>query len=208
MAAKLKIGLLAAALTLGSLTIPTFGQANPGGGNPPADNGGGNGGGGSGGNGGRRNGGGGQGGGGNWRQQMADRMKQMLGATDDEMQVLQPKIDQVMQLQRDAGGRGGFGGRRGGGGQGGPGGGGPGGGQGAGGPNNGQPQSDVQQKIADLRTTLDNKDAPASEISAKLEAVRAAKAKAKDDLAKAQKDLKDVLTARQEAVLVMMGLLD
>ena len=36
----------------------------------------------------------------------------------------------------------------------------------------------------------------------------AAKTKAKDDLASAQKDLQSVLTQRQEAVLVMDGMLN
>ena len=37
---------------------------------------------------------------------------------------------------------------------------------------------------------------------------RVFKAKAKAELEKAQKELKDVLTLRQEAVLVMRGMLD
>jgi len=119
-------------------------------------------------------------------------MKQELGVTDEEMQALQPKIDQVMTLRRDAGG---FGGGR-------PGRGGPGGGG-----NNG-PQSDVQQKIADLQAAIDNKDSKPEEIKAKLDALRAAKTKAHEDLVKAQADLRGLLTQRQEAVLVMRGLLD
>jgi hypothetical protein len=122
-------------------------------------------------------------------------MKQELGVTDEEMQALQPKIEQVMTLRRDSGGFGG-GGR--------PGRGGPGGG---GGGNNG-PQSDVQQKIADLQAAIDNKDSKPEEIKAKLDALRAAKIKAHEDLVKAQADLRGLLTQRQEAVLVMRGLLD
>src|SRR3984957_11152301 len=37
------------------------------------------------------------------RQQSLDRIKQALGASDDEFQALAPKIDKVMTLQRDAG---------------------------------------------------------------------------------------------------------
>ena len=39
-------------------------------------------------------------------------------------------------------------------------------------------------------------------------ALREARNKAREELASAQKELKDVLNARQEAVLVMMGMLD
>jgi hypothetical protein len=55
---------------------------------------------------------------------------------------------------------------------------------------------------------LDNADAQASEITQKLTALRDARAKAKADLESAQKDLKDVLTPRQEAVLVVNGMLE
>ena len=59
-----------------------------------------------------------------------------------------------------------------------------------------------------MATTLKNKDAKPEEIKTKLDAYRAAKTKAKDDMTKAQDDLKGVLTARQEAVMVQYGVLD
>src|SRR5690349_21435292 len=40
------------------------------------------------------------------RQRMMDLMKEQLGASDDEMQALAPKIEKVMQLQRDINGSG------------------------------------------------------------------------------------------------------
>lgn len=40
------------------------------------------------------------------RQQMMDRLKDAMGATDDEWKVIQPKIEKVQQLQRQTGGRG------------------------------------------------------------------------------------------------------
>jgi hypothetical protein len=131
------------------------------------------------------------------RQRMMDRLRDELGVTDDEMKALQPKIEQVMTLERDTRGGGFFGGR---GGRGGPGGG--------GGNNPGGQQSDVQTKQAELQAVLDNKDSKPEDIKAKLDAFRAAKAKAKDDLTKAQGDLKSLLTQRQEAVLVLRGMLD
>jgi hypothetical protein len=204
---KKKLGILASALLMGAMTVPVMAQTN--------NNGGGNGGGNNngGGGGGRQRGQGGGGGGfQGMRQRMMDQMKTDLGATDDEFTALQPKIEAVMTAQRDANGgmrgmfrgRGGQGGGNNGGGNNGGGnnggGGGFGGGQGT--------TSDVQAKTEDLRNTLENKDAKPEEIKAKLDALRDAKAKAKDTLTKAQADLKGMLTARQEAVLVEFGLLD
>src|SRR5437867_3676371 len=67
-------------------------------------------------------GGGGFGGGGfdpaQMRQRMMDALKQQLGATDDEWKAIQPKVEKVMEAQRDArsgGGMGMFFGGRGGG---------------------------------------------------------------------------------------------
>ena len=130
------------------------------------------------------------------RQRMEDMMKQQLGTSDDEWKVIQPKLQKVLEVQRDARG-GGFGGMfgRNRGGDRGPGG-------------DTQATSPVQQAQRDLRTALDNKDTPAEQIQAKLTALREAREKAKADLTAAQKDLREVLTQRQEAVLVMMGMLD
>jgi len=132
-----------------------------------------------------------------FRQQMMDRMKEQLGANDDEWKVLEPKVEKVMTAQREArfGGLGGmFGGRgnRGGG----------------GGPGGDQPQSAVGQAAQDLRQTLENKSASPEDISAKLKTLREARQKAQEELASAQKELKDVLTQRQEATLVSFGMLD
>ena len=138
------------------------------------------------------------------RARMEARMKEQLGVSDDEWKVLQPKVEKVMTAQRDmgAGGFGGGGGRRGGGA-----GGGANGGGGAGGADN-QPHSAVAKARADLRTTLENQNASAQDINAKLTALRDARAKAKANLEAAQKELKEVLTARQEAVFVSMGQLE
>jgi Spy/CpxP family protein refolding chaperone len=128
-----------------------------------------------------------------FRQQMNDRIKQMLGATDEEYQAIQPKIEKLMQLQRDSRGGMGFGRGR--------------GGPGGGGDPNAQ-QSPTQAASKDLQTALDNKDAKPEEIKAKLTALREAREKAKTEMASAQKELRELLTQRQEAVMVMMGFLD
>jgi Spy/CpxP family protein refolding chaperone len=188
---KSKIALLTTTLLVGALALPTLAQNAPGG----TDNGG------------TAQGGGGGGGGGGrgsfnpqqFQQRMMDRIKTALGSSDDEFTALQPKIEKVMQLSRDANpGMGGMmrrGGRGGGGGAAAPGGG-------------EQATSDVQTKLKDLQTALDNKDTSADDIKTKLQALRDARTAAKADLSKAQDDLKGVLTQRQEAVLVTMGLLE
>jgi hypothetical protein len=133
-----------------------------------------------------------------FRAQMETRMKERLGVNDDEWKVIQPKLEKVTTAQRAARSGGGFGGRRGG----------PGGGGDANRGGSDQPPSAVAKASTELNTTLDNKDASADEINAKLAALREARAKAKTDLEAAQKELKEVLTARQEAVFVSMGTLE
>jgi hypothetical protein len=171
--------------------------------------------------GGRRGGSGGPGGGpgGNFdpaqfRQRMAERMKEQLGADDQAWKVIEPRLMKVMELNRQtqAGGRGGmmamFGGMRGQrGGPGGPGGdqGGP---QGMRGRGPQGEQTAVEKAMAQLRTTLENQSASADEIKTALTNVRAAREKARQELAVAQQDLKKILTVRQEAVLVEMGQLE
>jgi len=140
---------------------------------------------------------GGGGGGGDWRARMAERLKEDLGATDEEMKVIQPKIEKLMMARRDT--MGGFGFGRGG----------PGGRGGRGGDSQqDETPSPAQQASNDLRQTLENKSATPEEIKAKLTALREARAKAREAVATAQKELKEVLTQRQEAVLVNMGMLE
>ena len=180
---------------------------------PSPDNGGGNGGGGF-----RR-------GGGNFadfRQRMNDRLKGELKATDDEWAVIQPLLEKVQdaQMATMAGRFGGmrrFGGN--GGGPGGNGGGGP-GGQGGGprpdattsGTTGGQQQGGrprfTSPEADALRDALQNENTSPDDIKTKLQALRDSRKKADDDLATARDNLKKVLTLRQEATLVQMGLLD
>lgn len=145
--------------------------------------------------------GGGPGGGQNWQQRMADRLKTSLKATDDEWAVIQPLLQKVQDLQRETRGGGGFGGggfgRRGGGG------------------NNGgnanaptPPQTPTGEAAAALRTAVDSDSTSDADIKAKLQALRDARKKAQADLDAARADLQKVLTLRQEAVLVNMGILE
>jgi hypothetical protein len=127
------------------------------------------------------------------RERFMNSIKEQLKADDDEWKVLSPKIEKLMTAQRDARtGGGGFGRRPGGGG---------------GGADN-QATTPVAKASADLRTVLENKDTPAEDIAKKLAALREARDKARTDLQAVQKELKEVLTQRQEAVLVTMGMLE
>jgi hypothetical protein len=175
-----------------------------------------------GGGGGRQRGQGGQGGpgGGNFdpaqmRQRMMDRMKEQLGVKDDaEWKIIEPRLTKVMEAGRQVGGggRGMFGmmgGRGGRGGQGGPGGADNGGapaqrrGSGPGGE-----QTALDKAVAQLDTVLQKESASPEEIKTAMTAVRAAREKAKQELAAAQAELKKVLTVRQEAVLMTMNQID
>jgi hypothetical protein len=142
------------------------------------------------------------------RQRMADQMKTALGCTDEEWTALAPKVEKVQTLQRDLRGGGMFGGgMMGGRGRGGPGA--PGGDAGApAAPAAPAPTTDVGKAAAALSKVLENKDAAPADIKTALQALRDAKAKAKTALEAAQKELKDVLTVRQEAAMVERGLLD
>jgi hypothetical protein len=126
-----------------------------------------------------------------------EQIKTQIGAKDDEWAAIQPALEKVMAAQRDAqagGGRGGFGGR---------------GNRGGGNP--GTPAattSDVQKAIAELQAALDNKETPPEVIKAKLQGVRDARARAREALKKAQADLQQLLTQRQEAVFVELGFLE
>jgi len=145
------------------------------------------------------------------RQMMNERMKTQLGASDAEWTVIEPRLTKVMTLSRQAGGGGRgmmgmFGSQRRGP-QGAPGDRGPGGRpgpQGAG----GRELSAVEKMAEQLRTTLENSASGAEQIKAQLLALRAAREKARQDLIKAQKELQQILTLRQEAQLVLMGMLN
>ena len=133
-----------------------------------------------------------------FRRRRDERMREQLGATADEWtKVLKPRLDKVQTLQRQM--RGGFGAMRG-----------RGRGRGR------QPaegaaareQSDVEKKTAALRNLLDDKASGAAAVKAALGALRKAREKTQKELEAARKKLKEVVTVRQEAQLVLMGALD
>ena len=145
-----------------------------------------------------------------FRERMLNETKERLGATDEEWGVIKPRLEKVTDAQREAmtnrfGGMFGRGGR---GGRGGGEGGGGGERRGDRGGNDSQTQSPARQASRELRDALDNKDTPQDVIAAKLKTLREARAKAKADLEAAQKNLQEVLTPRQEAFFVNMGILE
>jgi hypothetical protein len=141
------------------------------------------------------------------RQRMEQQFQQQIEASDEEWRVIEPRFMKVLILQMDAGtgimgmirgaGRGGRGGA-------------------AGGANVNQfinqifgitEPSPVTRRLDELQQAIDN-NASADLLKEKLEALRVARQKAQVDLVKAQDDLTQVLSLRQEALLVQMGLLE
>ena len=145
------------------------------------------------------------------RKAMSDRMKEQFGCTDDQWKALQPMIDKVQTLQRDArGGMGGMGGMMGGRGRGGnqPGVATPAATTPPAAPDpNARPQSDLEKKGAELQKLLQDKASTPEAIKLALAAFRDARVKAEEELNKAQNELRAVLSARQEAQAVAWGLL-
>ncbi len=135
-----------------------------------------------------------------FRQRMTERLKTSMKVTDEEWSVIQPLIEKVQEKRRSTtfGRFGGFGGRGGRGGRdGGPG----------GSASSEQSRPGMAESQA-LRTALENENASADELKAKLTAVRESRKKAQAELDQASDELRKVLTVRQEAALVSMGLLE
>ena len=72
----------------------------------------------------------------------------------------------------------------------------------------GEEENTAQKALTELQETL-AKPAPTSvEIKNKMMAFRGAKEKARQDLAQAQQELTELLTMEQEAMLLMMGVIE
>ena len=126
-------------------------------------------------------------------QRYLDHIKEALGVGDKEWGAIQPALEEVVNLSRDIGGGGMFGRR----------------GRHTEAPENAkEPQSAVAKAEQELRTTLENKAATPDEIKAKVTALRDAREKAKKELTTSKEALREMLTPRQEAQLVLMGILE
>jgi len=126
------------------------------------------------------------------RARMMERYQEQLGFSDAEFKAIQPLIEDVQTKQRDArGGRGGmmFGGR---------------GGMMFGGRGGRGGNQDADPELEALQSAIES----GSNIEAKLAAFRAARDKKEADLKKAQDTLKSVLTVKQEAQAVLMGIIN
>ncbi|GEM_PF-1463425 len=137
---------------------------------------------------------------------MVQRMRDRLGITDDkEWAVVEPKLKKVVELQM----RTRLGGMMGGGMFGRGGGGRPGGGP-DGGPQQDRPgmQNMTNPQAEELGKAVEDQNTPADKLASALQAFRDARKKSQDELKAAQDDLVKVLTPRQEAMLVMAGMLE
>ncbi len=136
-----------------------------------------------------------------WRQRADDQLRERLGATVEEMKVLKPRIEKVQTLQREARGGmrgmmgfGGFGGR-------------------TRGTRGTRGTGATATPAATTPRTPTNRDGTPREQTdvekktAALTALRAARAKGQQKLTQARKELQEVLTPRQEAMCVLMGML-
>ena len=134
------------------------------------------------------------------RQMMMERIKEAIRASDEEWKVLEPRVERVMTLSREAyAGRGlMFRGRR--------------GDEDRRPPGAGRAQRGADSPVAraaeELQRTLDNPEATPDQIKAKLTALRTAREQAGQELAKAREAVRELVTQRQEAQLVLMGILD
>ena len=147
-----------------------------------------------------------------FRERMAERqaeqdeqLREEIDASEEEFELLQPKIERVRQLtrERQMASAAGFGGGRGGqaGGRGGRGG-------GFGGlfetSDEGEALTEAQQE---LREVLEDK-AVAADVKDALDDCREARDAMDEAISDAREDLRGLLTARQEAYFVVNGMLD
>jgi hypothetical protein len=116
------------------------------------------------------------------RTRAVEDIKKQLEVADTEWAVIRPRVEAVYNLSHPQ--------------------------PQFGGPGNMRPMSPVDRSRNELRQILVNKDAPADQIKAKLTALRTAQLNATQELAKARQNLRQIMTLRQEATLVLNGLLD
>ena len=132
------------------------------------------------------------------QQRMMDYFRQQLAVTnDDEWGVIQERLSKVMKLRTEAlmsGGAGMMAGMR------------RNGGNGGAGFRGFQALSQPDPTADSLRNAIDN-NAPNAQVKAALDKFRDSQKQKQAELAKAQEDLRSVLTVRQEAALVLGGML-
>lgn len=144
------------------------------------------------------------------RAQAEQQLKTDLAVSDEEFEALKPMVASVMELRRESqmvsGDRGGRGGR------GGPDGGGDNADRGDRGdrqpPELSAEGTAIREALATLKTATENEATAPEVLTQHIASLRAAKAAHAAKLAAAQDELRSVVLARQEAVLIVRGLLD
>jgi len=133
-----------------------------------------------------------------FQQRRMQGYKQSFGCTEGEFKILEPKLERILLIQfQQIGGYSPLVSRRG---VRGP---------GAGAPlNTLLPPSELTKARVALQEAVDDKAQPPSAVFQKLKEWRAARDPSHDELVRAQADLRDFLTVKQEAQAVLLGLLD
>ena len=116
-------------------------------------------------------------------ERMMDHIKENIGSTDEEWNAIKPLVEKVLDARMATRMVGFWGGRRG-------------------------PESDIVAEAEALKDALDSDKTTPEEIKQKLTAFRDKQKQKEQELAKARDGLRKVLTVKQEAQLVLMGILD
>jgi hypothetical protein len=133
-----------------------------------------------------------------FQQRRMQSIKQSFGCNADEFKILEPRIERILLIQfQQIGGYSPLVSRRG---VRGP---------GAGAPlNTLLPPSELTKARVALQEAVDDKAQPPSVVFQRIKEWRAARDASHEELARAQADLREFLTIRQESQAVLMGLLD
>lgn len=118
---------------------------------------------------------------------MMERIQERLGASDDEWKAIGPLVKDVSAKQRDLRGARGFMRRR---------------------RNEGEDQAPEAKSASDLLEEAVENNSSSEVIKTRLDAYRKEQAQKEEALEAAQEKLRGVLTVKQEASLVLMGMLD
>lgn len=123
-----------------------------------------------------------------WQETRMNRIKDSIEATDDEWVVLRPRIEKIQQLDQAAG-IGSMMGRM---------------------PRPGADRepNEIETATRELRDILRDEAANAEHVNEKLTALRLAREKHQQELEAAREELRELVTVRQEAQLVLQGILE
>lgn len=131
-----------------------------------------------------------------------NQLRAFMGATREEWAILAPKIERVVALRRQAEGRSSSSSNNGNNGN-----------NGNGGNNNGDPNLPLQENpvrvlLKSLQAQFWTPAPVGSEVQANLDKLRAIRAKTRADLAQARRELTELVTPKQELLLVIEGILE